>query len=145
MPFTTAAIDALLDLLFNNSNWANIGDGTGLRGSTTAGVFWLSLHSASPGAGGNQGTNEVSYGGYTRISVARTAGGWVRTGDTINPAAQITFPVATSGTVTVTHGGIGTDSSGAGHLIYYGTITPNISVATGIEPKLTVASAITET
>lgn len=31
----------LLTLLFNNTNIANIGDATGLRGSTTAGNFYV--------------------------------------------------------------------------------------------------------
>jgi hypothetical protein len=37
----------LLLLLFNNTNWANLGDATGLRGSSTAGSFYVSLHTAN--------------------------------------------------------------------------------------------------
>jgi len=56
----TAATD-LFKLLFNNTTWANVGDVTGLVGSTSAGSFYLSLHTASPGESGNQTTNEISY------------------------------------------------------------------------------------
>lgn len=58
---TTAAANAFLLLLLNNTNWANVGDATGLRSSSTAGSLYLSLHTSSPGEGGNQSTNEISY------------------------------------------------------------------------------------
>lgn len=58
---TTAAANAFLLLFFNNTNWAVVGDATGLRGSTTAGSLYLSLHTSSPAEAGNQSTNEISY------------------------------------------------------------------------------------
>lgn len=66
----------ILNLLFVNSNAANIGDATGLRGSSTAGSLYVSLHTADPGATGDQTTNEASYTSYARVAVARTSGGW---------------------------------------------------------------------
>jgi hypothetical protein len=39
---------------------------------------------------------------------------------------------------------VGTDASGAGKILYYGTISPNISISNGVTPILTTASAITE-
>ena|GEM_PF-5303182 len=59
MPNTTA--NNLLLLLLNNTTWANIGDPTGIVGSTSAGSLYLSLHTADPGDSGNQTTSEVSY------------------------------------------------------------------------------------
>ena len=56
----TAATD-LLNLIFNNANWANVGDATGIRGSSTAGSLYLSLHTATPTEGGDQSSSEVSY------------------------------------------------------------------------------------
>lgn len=56
----SAATD-LLELIFNNVDWANIGDATGLPGSAVAGSLYISLHTASPGEGGDQTTNEASY------------------------------------------------------------------------------------
>lgn len=58
---TTAAANAFLLLLLNNTDWANIGDAAGLQNSVAAGSFYLSLHTADPGEGGNQSTNEISY------------------------------------------------------------------------------------
>lgn len=58
---TNAAATAFLTLLFNNTDWANIGDAAGLQNSAVAGNFYLSLHTASPGETGNQTTNEISY------------------------------------------------------------------------------------
>lgn len=141
---SNALENSLLLLIFNNTNIANVGDATGLRGSSTAGSLYVSLHTASPDEGGAQNTSEVSYGSYARVAVARSGAGWTVTGNSVSPAAAIDFPAATSGTATVTHFGIGTDSSGAGTLLYYGPVSPSISVSTGVTPRLTTASAITE-
>jgi hypothetical protein len=134
----------LLALLFQNTNFANVGDATGLRNSTAAGSLWVSLHTASPGETGTQTTSEATYTGYARVAVARSGAGWVVTANSVSPAANIDFPEATGGTNTITHFGIGTTNTGAGTLLYYGTVTPNISVSTGVTPRLTTATAVTE-
>lgn len=107
----------------------------------------VSLHTADPGEGGTQQTSEIQYGGYKRVSVARTAGGWTVAANVCSPVANIDFPVSTSGTATGTYFGIGnTTSTGTpGTLFYSGTITPNIVVTgSGITPRLTTDSTITE-
>lgn len=144
MSMTDSLEARILDLLFTNANAADIGDATGLRGSTTAGSFWISLHTADPGETGTQTTSEVAYTGYARVSVARSGSGWTRTGNSISPAANIDFPACTGGTATATHFGIGTASSGAGVLLWKGTVTPNISISNGVTPRLTTASTITQ-
>lgn len=58
---TTAAANAFLLLFFNNTDWAVVGDAAGLQNSVAAGSLYLSLHTASPGEGGTQATNEISY------------------------------------------------------------------------------------
>ena len=131
-------------LLFNNTNFANVGDATGLRGSSTAGSLYVSLHTADPGEAGSQTTNETSYTSYARVAVARSGAGWTVTNNSVSPAANISFPACTGGTATITHFGVGTDSSGAGTLLYKGTVTSNISVSSGVTPVLTTASTITE-
>jgi hypothetical protein len=136
--------NALLDLLFLNSNASNIGDATGLRGSSTAGSLYVSLHTADPGETGDQTTSETSYTSYARVAVARSGSGWTRTNNSISPNAAITFPACTGSTATITHFGIGTASSGAGVLLYSGTVSPNISVSSGVTPQLTTSTAITE-
>ena len=144
MSKSNAFENALLLLAFNNTNIANVGDATGLRGSTTAGSLYLSLHTADPGEAGSQTTSEAAYTSYARVAVARSGAGFTVTGNSVSPAATVSFPAGTGGTGTATHFGIGTDSSGAGTLLYSGTLTPNIVMGNGITPQLTTATAVTE-
>lgn len=134
----------LLKLLFNNTDAANIGDATGLRGSTSAGSLHISLHTADPGEAGDQTTNEIAYTSYARVAVARSTGGWTVTNNSVSPVSAITFPAGTGGSGTATHFGVGTASSGAGKLLYSGTVSPNIVCGNGVTPQLTTGTAITE-
>lgn len=136
--------NSLLLLLMNNTNVANVGDATGLRGSSTAGVLYVSLHTADPGEAGDQTTSETAYTSYARVSVARSSAGFTVTANSVSPFANVSFPACTGLTATITHFGIGTASSGAGVLLYSGTVTPNIAIATGVTPILSTASTITE-
>lgn len=144
MSKTNSWENGILELLFKNTNFANVGDATGLRGSSTAGSLYISLHTADPGEAGDQTTSETAYTSYARVAVARSGSGWTVTSNSVSPAAAITFPACTGSTSTVTHFGIGTASSGAGVLLYKGTVTPNISVSSGVTPQLTTATAVTE-
>jgi hypothetical protein len=144
MSMTNAAEAALLDLLFLNVDWANIGDAAGLQNSAAAGSFYISLHTADPGEAGDQSTNEVSYTGYARVAVNRTAGGWTRTVSTIANTALVQFPQATGGSAVATHFGIGTDSAGAGNLLLKGALNSSLSISNGIQPQF-AASALTAT
>jgi hypothetical protein len=144
MSMTNAAEAALLDLLFLNTDWANIGDAAGLQNSATAGSFYISLHTADPGEAGNQSTSETSYTGYARVAVARTAGGWTRTVSTIANTALVQFAQCTGGSSTVTHFGIGTDSTGAGNLLMKGALSASLSISNGIQPQF-AAGAMTAT
>jgi hypothetical protein len=136
--------NGLLLLIFNNTNFANVGDATGLRGSTAAGSLYWSLHTADPGETGTQTTNETTYTGYARQAVARSGSGFTVTANSVSPAANVVFPVSTGGTPTITYFGIGTALSGAGVLLYSGTVTPNIVVSTSVVQTLTTGSTVTE-
>jgi hypothetical protein len=131
----------LLKLIFNATAIANLADNAASGPLTNLRV---SLHTADPGEAGNQTTNETNYGAYTRVNVARTTAGWVVTNNSVSPGADITFPQCTSGSATITHFAVGTATSGAGKILYKGTVTPNIAVSAGVTPRLTTASAITE-
>jgi hypothetical protein len=130
-----------LKLIFNATAIANIADNAASSPLTN---LQVSLHTADPGETGDQTTSEATYTSYARVAVARTSGGWTVTANSVSPAANIDFPAATGGTNTITHFGVGSASSGAGKLLYKGTVTPNISVSNGVTPRLTTASAITE-
>ena len=138
MSATNAFESAVLSLIFENANAANVGDATGLRGATTPGVFYISLHTADPGEAGNQTTSEATYTGYARVSVARSSAGWTVSGTT--PAtctndSPIAFGICTAGTNTITHFGVGSDVSGAGNLFFKGALTASLSVSAGITPS----------
>jgi hypothetical protein len=139
MSMTNAAEAALLDLVFLNTDWANIGDASGLQNSAAAGSFYISLHTADPGEAGSQTTNEASYTGYARVAVNRTAGGWTRSTSTISNTALVQFAQCTAGSSTVTHFGIGTDSTGAGNLVFKGSLTASLSISAGIQPQFAAA------
>lgn len=145
MSKSNACENALLLLLFNNTDFANIGDAGGLQNSATAGSLYVSLHTGDPGEAGDQTTNEISYTGYARQAVARSGAGWTVTNNSVSPAANIDFPEMTAGAGgTVTHWAVGTASSGAGVLLYSGTTDPDPVVAVGVTPRIKSTSTITE-
>lgn len=135
----------LLLLVFNNTGSALIGDATGLRGSTTAGSLYVSLHTADPGETGDQTTNETAYTSYARVAVARSSAGWTISGTAPTQAANaaaITFPQCTGGSSTITYVGCGTASSGAGKLLYSGALTSSLAVSTNITPSFAINALI---
>lgn len=128
-------------LIFNATAIANIADNAASAPLTN--IAW-SLATADPGEAGTQLTNEAAYTSYTRVNVARTSGGHTVTANSMSPAANVDFPAATGGSETETHFAVGTAFSGAGKILYFGTVTPNIVVSSGVTPRLTTASTVTE-
>lgn len=131
----------LLELIFNATAIPNLADNAASSPLTN---LYVSLHTSDPGEAGNQSTNEATYTSYARVAVARTSGGWTVTNNSVSPVANIDFPAATGGSETITYFGVGSASSGTGVLYYSGTVTPNIVVSSGVTPRLTTASTITE-
>lgn len=133
----------LLKLIFNATAIANIADNAASAPLTN---LYVSLHTADPGEAGDQTTSEATYTGYARVAVARTTGGWTVTNNSVSPVATISFGACTAGTNTITHFGIGTAATGTGKLLYGSgcTVTPNISVSSGVTPQLSTSTAITE-
>lgn len=134
----------LLLNIFQNATIPNIGDATGLRGSTTAGSLYYALHTADPGEAGDQTTSECTYTGYARQGKARTAGNFVVTGNSVSPAADVAFPAATAGSETATHFSIGVAASGASKILYSGPLSPTIAIANGVTPQIAAGTTITE-
>lgn len=132
----------ILGLIFNATAIANIADNAASSPLTN---LYVSLHTADPGEAGTQTTSEAAYGSYARTAVARTTGGWpAPSSGSISPAANIDFVTATSGSETETYAMVGTVISASGKQLYSGAISPTIAVSTGVTPRLTTASAITE-
>jgi hypothetical protein len=108
----------LLKHIFQNAAIPLVGDASGLLPSATAGSLYVSLHTADPGVGGSQTTSEANYTGYARVAVARTSGGWTVSGNQASNTAAITFGLCTAGSNTIGWFAVGTDSSGAGKVLY---------------------------
>lgn len=132
----------LLKLIFNATPIANLADNAATSPLT---VLYVALHTADPGEAGSQTTSETAYTGYARVSVARTTGGFTVTGNSVSPVANIDFGECTASPgAAITHFSIGTASSGAGKVLYKGTVTPNITMAVGVIPRLKTTSTVTE-
>lgn len=132
----------ILKLFFNGTAIANIADNAA---SSPATLLYASLHTADPGEAGNQSTNEISYTGYARTSIARTSGGFTVSGSSVTLTANVDFPEMTGGAGgTVTHFAIGTAASGTGKILYSGTTDPDHVIQTGNIPRLKTGTTITE-
>lgn len=141
MSLSNAFETDLLNLLFNNTNIANLGDATGVRGSTTAGSLYISLHTADPGEAGNQSTSETAYTGYARVAVARSAAGFTISGNSVSNAAAINFANCTASPGSaVTYFGVGLASSGATELLMSGALTSSYTVAIGNAPQFAIGA-----
>jgi hypothetical protein len=136
MSMTNDAEEDLLDLIFLNTDWANIGDAGGLQNSATAGSFYISLLEADPTDTGSV-TSESTYTDYARVAVARSSGGFSRTGSTISNTALVAFPPSTGGSSTVTHFGIHTASGvgSTGNMILYGQLASPRTITSGNTPQ----------
>lgn len=132
----------ILKLIFNGTAITNIADNTATSPITS---LYVSLHTADPTDAGNQTSSEISYTGYARVGVSRSTGGWTVTGSSVSPLANIDFGAMTAGTGgTVTYWAVGTASTGTGKILYSGGVSPSIVVSTGVTPRISSSSTVTE-
>ena len=130
----------ILALIFNATAIADLADNDATSPATNLSV---ALHTADPGDAGTQLTSETAYTGYARVNVARTSGGWTVSGGSVSPVANIDFAECTAAPgAAITHFSVGTGV--ANKLLYSGTVTPNITMAVGVIPRLKTTSTITE-
>lgn len=128
---------ALLTLIFNNTNLAGIGDSTGLRGSSTAGSFYISLYTLDP-SDSSDGT-ETTYTNYARVGVARSSGGWTISGNNCSNTAAITFAqCGVTGATLTAFGVCKSDTENTDDAIYWGELTSDLVVSSGITPEFAV-------
>lgn len=131
----------LLALIFNGTAIADLAENDTTSPATN---LYLALHTGDPGEAGSQTTNECAYTSYARKAVARNSGGFTVSTNTVVLAANNDFPACTGGSETATHFSVGTASSGAGKILYKGAISPTIAISTGVTPRLTTGTTITE-
>ena len=111
-------------------------------------TLYVALHTADPTASGTQTTNEANYAGYSRVAVSRSSSEWAVASNSVSNVNAIQFPARTdAGTQNITHVSIGTAASGAGQVLYFGSLTSGTyPVTIGVSPKfLTGKLVVTET
>lgn len=130
----------LLALIFNATAIADLAEDDN---TSPAISLTVALHTSDPGEGGDQSTNETAYTGYARVAVSRDGSGWVVTANSVSPQSDIDFGECTGSPGSpITHFSVGT---GVGNkLLYSGTVTPNITMNTGVIPRIKATSTITE-
>jgi hypothetical protein len=135
-------INSFLNLILNATTMTSMAQNASSSPYTS--LYWA-LHTANPGATGNQTTSEAAYTSYARVAAARTTSGFsAATAQVSNPASTVVFPTATGGSETETYCSLGTASSGAGIILWFGPISPSIAVVNGTTPELTTGTSITE-
>ncbi len=122
-------------LVFQNLAMGTIGDASGLQPSGAAGSLYISLHTADPGEAGSQNTSEIAYTNYARVGVARGTANWTAAAGSVTNIAAITFPTCGTTGGTATYFGIGGSASGAGVLLYSGSLTASLAISNGITPS----------
>lgn len=136
--------NAILNLIFSATAWANYADNASSSPQTQIGV---SLHTADPTDTGDATSSEIAYTSYTRVNVARSTGFNAASSGSVSPAANIDFPAGTGGSGTATHFATAKSNAspptGAQVILWSGTVTPNIVCGNGVTPRLTTASTIT--
>lgn len=142
--------DAILNLVFSATAWANYADNAASAPQTQISV---ALHAADPGDAGTQATSEVSYVSYARVNVGRGAGWTTSSGGagSVSPVANIDFPAGTGGgspdVSVATFFSVGKTSIspdvGTTAILWSGSVSPSITTGNGITPRLTTASTIT--
>ncbi len=129
----------LLRLYFQGIPIANLARNADIAPCT---AHVVALHTADPGEGGAQSTNETAYLGYSRKTVPRTNSGWNVVGNVVNPITDIVFDACNgSPGLPITHWSI---SRGSEIIDYHGPVLPSIAMAVGVIPLLKTLSTITE-
>jgi hypothetical protein len=128
-------------LLFNNTTIANIGDATGLVGSSAPGSSQLALStSALTDADTLLTATEVVYTGYARPTQARSSAGWTVTGATADNAALIQFGEMTAGGPdTVVHVGLGFIATG-NVLRLHQDLAADLDISNGVNPQFAIGA-----
>lgn len=141
MPKSTATCNSIVNLMYRATAWANVADNAA---SSPATLVRVSLHTASPGTGDDQTTNEAAYTNYARQDTARSTGWDAASGGATANSATISFPQCGVTGATLTHVATGTAASGAGHVWHQGALNSSLAVSSGITPQF-AAGALTVT
>lgn len=131
---TTQSANDILNYILRNTtpSWGALG------------TLYVALHTADPGSGGGQTTNEITYTGYARVAIVRSGSGEfsAASGATTDNDNIILFgnPTAGSFPITVTHVTIGEASAGAGTAILRAALASSIVINTNIQPSFAIGT-----
>lgn len=140
MSFSAAFANDLLRLLMHGQAITGVAQ----NHSSALPSLYLALHTADPGASGNQSTNEVNYTGYTRQALQRSSSGWSISGNKVTLANTVEFGEMTGGSGgTATHMSIGTDASGSGKILFRAALSLPINYQIGNAARLRQSTNVT--
>jgi len=138
---------SLLKLILNGTPIASLAANAATNAAT---VLHVSLHTDAPLLSGDPSNNEVAYTGYARVAVARDGTGWVVTGNSASPAAQIAFGerTDTGPVITATHMAVGVPNSiwmWSGRLLDSAGQPIDLLIQNGTVPIIRTTTKIMET
>lgn len=141
MSVSAAFANDILSLVFHGTAIQGIAQNAA---TSPVDKLYIALHTADPGAAGNQSTNEVAYTGYARVALQRSASGWTITGNKVTLTDTVEFGDMTGGANgTATHVSIGTAATGAGKVIVRAALSNSVQYQQGIAPRLRSNTSIT--
>jgi hypothetical protein len=140
MSISNTTENAILNLIFSATAWANYADNAASSPETN---IHVGLHTGDPGDAGTMSTSEAAYTSYARVNVARSTGWTTSSSGSVSPAATVAFPAGTGGSGTVSYFSTGKTGGGAAAILYSGTVTPNIVTGDGVTPQLSTSTTIT--
>ena len=126
---------AVLTTLFQNANLSNIGDATGIRGSSVAGSLWIALNTGT--RNDDSSANECNYTGYARRPITRDSA-FAISGNNASNAALVTFGKKTGGSdQTATHFKVFTAPTG-GDLLISGDLASPLLISDNVQPEFAI-------
>lgn len=103
--------------------------------------LYCALHTADPGDAGTATTSEATYTGYARVAMVK-ATAWTDGGASFSNSGLVQFPKCTGGTNTITHFSICTTASGAGQILYSGSLSSSLAVSNNIQPQFGIGELV---
>lgn len=133
MPKSTTFSNDILALILNGTAIADLAENDATSPLAT---LYLRLHTADPGVGGSQLTNEIGYDNYAAEGVARTTGGFTApSGGSSTNVALEQFPQCGASGATATHVSLGTEPTGAGKVLYAGALNSPLAISNLVRPQ----------
>jgi hypothetical protein len=132
----------LLAHIFQNATIPNIGDATGLRGSSAAGSLYVALYTGTPSDSAS-GT-ECDYAGYARVALERSVSGFSLSGNAISNASALSFPQCVSGVsdTAVAFAVCTASSVNVDDQIQWGPLLSSLEISAGITPEFNAGDLV---